>query len=97
MIDKEGGLRDKERATRETEMIMKNDFSFADEEQKEEEKKDCNLTEEDVARMQMVKVMHGPIPDSFVETGLIMKYPQLLHPFMYMAIRLIVAILTVFA
>jgi hypothetical protein len=47
--------------------------------------------------MQMVKAMHGPIPDSFVETKLIKKYPQLLHPLMYMAIRLIVAILTVFA
>ena len=47
--------------------------------------------------MQMIKDMHGPIPDSFVETKLIKKYPQLLHPFMYMAIRLIVAILTVYA
>ena len=76
---------------------MKNDFYFADEEQKEEEKKDCNLKEEDVARMQIVKAMHGPIPDSFVEPKLIKKYPQLLHPFMYMAIRLIIATLTVFA
>jgi hypothetical protein len=45
----------------------------------------------------MIKEMHGPIPDSFVETKLIKKYPQLLHPFMYMAIRFIVAVLTVFA
>ena len=78
-------------------MIMNNDFSFANEEQKEEQRIDYSLTEEDVARMQMVKAMHGPIPDSFVETKLIKKYPQLLHPFMYMAIRLIVAILTVHA
>ena len=41
--------------------------------------------------------MHGPIPDSEVELSLIKKYPQLLHPFMYMAIRFFVAILTVFA
>jgi hypothetical protein len=45
----------------------------------------------------MVKEMHGPIPDSVVETKLIKKYPQLLHPFIYMAIRLIVAVVTVFA
>ena len=76
---------------------MNNDFSFANEEQKVDEKKDYSLNEEDVARMQMVKEMHGPIPDSFVETKLIKKYPQLLHPLMYMTMRLIVAILTVFA
>ena len=62
-----------------------------------DEKNDCSLNEEDMARMQIVKSMHGPIPDSFVEISLIKKYPQLLHPFMYMAIRLILAILTVFA
>ena len=78
-------------------MIMKDDFSFSDEEHKKEEKTDCNLKEEDVARMQTVKVMYGPMPDSFVELSLIKKHPQLLHPFIYMAIRLIVAILTVFA
>ena len=78
-------------------MILKNDFSFANEEQKEEEKKDCSLNKEDVALMQMVREMHGPIPDSVVETKLIKKYPQLLHPFIYMAIRLIVAVVTVFA
>ena len=78
-------------------MIMKDDFSFSDEEHKKEEKTDCNLKEEDVARMQTVKVMYGPMPDSFVELSLIKKHPQLLHPFMYMAIRLIVAIITVFA
>ena len=78
-------------------MILKNDFSFANEEQKEEEKKDCSLNKEDLALMQMVREMHGPIPDSFVETKLIKKYPQLLHPFIYMAIRLIVAVVTVFA
>jgi hypothetical protein len=32
-------------------MITKNDFSFADEDRKKEEKKDCNLKEEDLARM----------------------------------------------
>ena len=55
------------------------------------------MSEEDVARMQMIKAMHGPIPDRYVEISLIKKYPQLLHPFMYMAIRLIVATFTVFA
>ena len=60
-IDKEGGVRDREKFEREIEMIMKNDFSFANEEQKDEErkdfylieqdKKDISLTEEDVARM----------------------------------------------
>jgi hypothetical protein len=35
-------------------MIMKNDFSFMDEERKEETK-DFVLNEEDVARMKMVK------------------------------------------
>ena len=78
-------------------MIMKDDFSFANEEQKEEEKKENSLTDEDKARMQTVKVMYGPMPDSYIEPSLIKKHPQLLHPFMYMAIRLIVAILTVFA
>ena len=77
-------------------MIMKNDFSFANEEQKEEVNKDYSLKQEDIARMQMVKVMHGPIPDSVVEQKLIKKYPQLLHPFVYMAMRFIVAIITVF-
>jgi len=47
--------------------------------------------------MQMVKDLYGPMPNSLVEPSLIKKYPQLLHPFMYMAIRFIVAILTVFA
>ena len=78
-------------------MIIKDDFSFANEESKEEDKKECSLTDEDKARMQMVKVIYGPMPDSYVEPSLIKKHPQLLHPFMYMAIRLIVAILTVFA
>ncbi len=55
------------------------------------------MTEEDVVRMQMIKDMHGPIPDRYVEISLIKKYPQLLHPFMYMGIRFIVAIITVFA
>ena len=32
-IDKEGGIRDREKFAREIEMIMKNDFSFANEEQ----------------------------------------------------------------
>ena len=31
-IEKEGGIRDRLKFARETEMIMKNDFSFADEE-----------------------------------------------------------------
>ena len=31
-IEKEGGIRDREKFAREIEMIMKNDFSFADEE-----------------------------------------------------------------
>ena len=96
-IDKEGGIRDRAKFDREIEMIMNNDFSFANEEQKKEEKKDLSLKEEDVARMQMVKDMHGPIPDNLIEGKLIKKYPQLLHPLMYMTIRLIVAILTVFA
>ena len=47
-------------------MIMKKDFSFMNEERKQEEKKDFELREEDVARMQMIKAMHGPIPDSSV-------------------------------
>ena len=59
-------------------MIMKNDFSFMNEERKEEEKKDCKLKEEDAARMQMVRKMYGPMPDSTVELSLIKKYPQLL-------------------
>ena len=96
-IDKEGGIRDRAKFDREIEMIMNNDFSFANEEQKEEQKIDYSLTEEDVARMQMVKDMHGPIPDNLIEGKLIKKYPQLLHPFIYMAIRLIVAVVTVFA
>ena len=45
----------------------------------------------------MVKVTYGPMPDSFVEPYLIKKYPQLLYPFMYLIIRLIEAVLTVFA
>ena len=45
----------------------------------------------------MEKVIYGPLPDSFIEPSLIKKHPQLLHPFMYMVVRLIVAILTVFA
>ena len=48
-------------------MIMKNDFSFVNDEQKEQGNKDYNLKEEDVARMQMVKAMHGPMSDSLVE------------------------------
>ncbi len=96
-IDKEGGIIDRAKLEREIEMIMINEFSFANEEQKEEEKKDFSLKEEDVARMQIVKDMYGPIPDSLLETKLIKKYPQLLHPLMYMTTRLFVAILTVFA
>ena len=42
-IDKEWGVR--ERAAREIEMIIENNFSFANEEPKEEEKKDVSLTE----------------------------------------------------
>ena len=76
---------------------MKNPFYFTDQEKKVEEKKESSLTDEDKARMKMVKVKYGPIPDSLVEPSLIKKHPQLLHPFMYMIIRLIVAILTVFA
>ena len=71
-------------------MIMKNDFSFAhklkeqqleelkeenNEELKEEQKNDYSISEEDVARMQMIKAMHGPIPDRYVEISLIKKYP----------------------
>ena len=33
------------------------------------------MTEEDVARMQIIKAMHGPIPDRYVEISLIKKYP----------------------
>ena len=77
-------------------MIMKDDFSFMDEQQVYDGK-DHSLTEKNIADMQMIKEMHGPIPDSVVEPILMMKYPQLLHPFMYMAIRFIVAVLTVFA
>ena len=64
---------------------MKDDVSFASEEKnqekqivcglKEDEKKFCSLKDEDLAHMQIVKVMHGPIPDSFVEPSLIKKYP----------------------
>ena len=87
-MNKEGGLKEEEK---------KNDFIFANEEQKEEEKKDYSLNDEDRARMEKVRAMHGPIPDNIIEQKLIKKYPQLLHPFMYMVIRLFVAILTVFA
>jgi hypothetical protein len=87
-MNKEGGLNEEEE---------KNDFIFANEEQKEEEKKDYSLNDEDRARMEQVRAMHGPIPDNIIEQKLIKKYPQLLHPFMYMFIRLFVAVLTVFA
>ncbi len=75
---------------------MKDDFSFMDEQQVYDGK-DHSLTEKNIVDMQMIKEMHGPIPDSVVEPILMMKYPQLLYPFMYMAIRFIVAVLTVFA
>ena len=87
-MNKEGGLNEEEK---------ENDFIFANEEQKEEEKKDYSLNDEDRARMEQVRAMHGPIPDNIIEQKLIRKYPQLLHPFMYMFIRLFVAVLTVFA
>jgi hypothetical protein len=77
-------------------MIMNDDFSFMNEQQLDENKKH-SLNDEDRDRMQMVKIVYGPMPDSLVEPSLIKKYPQLLHPFMYMAIRFIVAVLTVFA
>ena len=53
-IDKEGGIRDKVKLEREIEMIMNNDFSFANEEQKVDEKKDYSLNEEDVAFQFMI-------------------------------------------
>ena len=74
---------------------MKDNFSIKDE--IINDKKNYSLTNEDRTRMQMVKILYGPMPNSLVEPSLIKKYPQLLHPFMYMAIRFIVAILTVFA
>ena len=77
-------------------MVIRDEFSFGNEERKEEEKKDYDLTNEDRARMQMVKNMHGPIPDRVVEFKLIKKYPQLLQPFMFMVIRIIQAFVTVF-
>ena len=70
-------------------MVIRDEFSFGNEEREEEEKKDYDLTNEDRARMQMVKNMHGPIPDRYVEFKLIKKYPQLLQPFMFMVIRII--------
>ena len=63
-MNKEGG--DKE---------MKNDINFMNEEQKDQEKKDYSLTDEEKARMQKVKVMYGAMPDSLVETKLIKKHP----------------------
>ena len=87
-MNKEGGDNEKE---------IINDNTFMNEEQKKEEKKDYSLTDEDISRMQKVEAMYGPMPDSLVETKLIKKHPQLLHPFMYMIIRFLVAILTVFA
>jgi hypothetical protein len=59
-------------------MVIRDEFSFGNDERREEEKKDFSLTDEDRARMQMVKSMHGPIPDRVVEFSLIKKYPQLL-------------------
>ena len=55
-------------------MIMKDDFSFMDEQQVYDGK-DHSLTEKNMADMQMIKEMHGPIPDSVVEPILMMKYP----------------------
>ena len=77
-------------------MVIRDEFSFGNEERKEDEKKDFGLTDEDRARMQIVKNMHGPIPDRVVEFKLIKKYPQLLQPFMFMVIRIIQAFVTVF-
>jgi len=75
-------------------MTMKDNFSIKDE--KITDNKNYSLTDEDRTRMQMIKILYGPMPNSLVEPSLIKKYPQLLHPFMYMAIRFIVAVLTVF-
>ena len=55
------------------------------------------MNENNKIHMEMEKVLYGPIPDSLFEPSLIKKHPQLSHPFMYMVIRLIVAVLTVFA
>ena len=59
-------------------MEIRDEFSFGNDGRREDEKKDFSLTDEDRARMQMVKSMHGPIPDRVVEFSLIKKYPQLL-------------------
>ena len=61
-MNKEGGLNEEEK---------ENDFIFANEEQKEEEKKDYSLNDEDRARMEQVRAMHGPIPDNIIEQKLI--------------------------
>ena len=44
-IDKEGGLKDREKFAREIKIIIKNDFSFADQDKKEEDKKESSLTD----------------------------------------------------
>ena len=77
-------------------MVIRDEISFGNDERREEEKKDFSLTDEDRARMEMVKNMHGPIPDRVVEFKLIKKYPQLLQPFMFMVIRIIQAFVSVF-
>ena len=46
-IEKEGGIRDREKFERELALIMKNDFSFMGYEQNEE-KQDCTLTEDNL-------------------------------------------------
>ena len=58
-------------------MIIQNNFSFGIEELKEEEEKESSLTNVDEARMSMVKIIYGPMPDSLVEVSLIKKHPQL--------------------
>ena len=75
---------------------MKNDLSFL-KEQQIDENDNQSLTDEDKAQIQMVGAFYGQMPDSLVELSLVKMYPQLLYPFMYMAIRIIVSALTVFA
>ena len=77
-------------------MIVKDEFSFGNDKQKQKEKKDCTLTDEDRNRMQTIKKMYGPMPDRVVEISLIKKHPQLLQPFIFMIVRIIQAFANVF-
>ena len=56
-------------------MIIKDEFSFGNEEQNQEEKKDFGLTDEDRNSMIMVRKKYGPMPDRVVEISLIQQHP----------------------